>query len=113
MTNNRLRLILLSIIGFLMLSMASCNCSSAKQEAPDYFIGTNMWYASRLALENTARFEAELDSLKAHGITNVRILATDENWEGMDAVLDAFSKRGMKGVLFLNNAWERSEDGYR
>ena len=113
MTNNRLRLILLSIIGFLMLSMASCNCSSAKQEAPDYFIGTNMWYASRLALENPARFEAELDSLKAHGITNVRILATDENWEGMDAVLDAFSKRGMKGVLFLNNAWEWSEDGYR
>ena len=113
MTNNRLELSILSIIGFLMLFMASCSGNSARQEAPDYFIGTNMWYASRLAVEDPARFEAELDSLKAHGITNLRILATDENWEGMDAALKAFSKRGMKGVLFLNNAWEWSEDGYR
>ena len=113
MTNNRLELSILSIIGFLMLFIASCSGNSARQEAPDYFIGTNMWYASRLAVEDPARFEAELDSLKAHGITNLRILATDENWEGMDAALKAFSKRGMKGVLFLNNAWEWSEDGYR
>ena len=111
MTNNRLRQSFLTIISILTLSLASCNRSA--QSAPNYFIGTNMWYASRLAVENPARFSAELDSLKAHGITNLRVLATDENWEGMDVMLREMGRRGMQAVMFLNNAWEWSEDGYR
>ncbi|MCR5519102.1 MAG: cellulase family glycosylhydrolase, partial [Bacteroidales bacterium] len=82
-------------------------------ESPEYFIGTNMWYASRIAVEEPQRLSAELDSLKAYGISNVRVLATDENWEGMDLLLKELSARKMQAVLFLNNAWEWSEDGYR
>ena len=82
------------------------------QGQPQYYIGTNMWYASRLALEDPARLCSELDTLKNLGITNLRILATDENFEGLDKVFDELRKRGMSAVLYLNNAWEWSDDGY-
>ena len=82
-------------------------------DEPQYFIGANAWYASRLAVEQPERLIAELDSLHARGIDNLRILATDENWEGMDLVLSEMQKRNMRAVLFLNNAWEWSPDGYR
>ena len=102
---------------FIALAAAVCllHSSCNRQQAPerDYFIGTNMWYASALAATDPARLEAELDSLCAHGLTNIRILATDENFEAMDAALEAIAKRQMKAVLFLNNAWEWSPDGYR
>ena len=81
-------------------------------EEPQYYIGTNVWYASRLAVEQPERLLAELDSLHGRGIDNLRILATDENWEGMDFVLREMEKRGMGAVLFLNNAWEWSDDRY-
>lgn len=96
----------------LVLILFQTSCTGKTPEVQQYFIGTNMWYATRLAVEDPVRFEAELDSLKAHGLMNLRILATDENWPGMDATLKALGKRGMKAVLFLNNAWEWSDDGY-
>ena len=80
---------------------------------PQYYVGTNLWYASALALSDHDRLCAELDSLKALGIWNLRVLATDENWEGMDLALKEMRSRGMAAVLFLNNAWEWSPDGYR
>ena len=80
---------------------------------PQYYVGTNLWYASELALSDPARLTAELDSLKALGIWNLRVLATDENFEGMDIALREMSSRGMAAVMFLNNAWEWSPDGYR
>ena len=80
---------------------------------PRYFIGTNVWYASELALSDPERFQAELDTLHGLGLDNLRILATDENFAGLDIVLSELEKREMSAVLFLNNAWEWSPDGYR
>lgn len=80
---------------------------------PRYFIGTNVWYAPQLAVSDPARLGRELDALHGLGLDNLRILATDENFEGMDIVLRELQKRGMSAVLFLNNAWEWSPDGYR
>lgn len=80
---------------------------------PRYFIGTNVWYASQLALSDPGRLRAELDTLHELGLDNLRILATDENFAGMDIVLRELEQRGMSAVLFLNNAWEWSPDGYR
>ena len=77
-----------------------------------YFIGTNAWYLPQLALSDPQRFSAELDTLHALGLDNLRILATDENFEGMDIVLREMQKRGMAAVLFLNNAWEWTPDCY-
>ncbi|MFA6592852.1 MAG: cellulase family glycosylhydrolase [Bacteroidales bacterium] len=84
-----------------------------KGDKPYYYIGTNLWYASELAVSDPGRLVKELDTLKALGLDNLRILATDENFEGMDIVLDELGKRDMSAVLYLNNAWEWSEDGYR
>ncbi len=80
---------------------------------PCYYIGTNVWYASELALSDLPRLRDELDALHELGLDNLRILATDENFEGMDIVLRELQKRDMSAVLFLNNAWEWSPDGYR
>lgn len=105
------------------LCLAGCRPSAAfftveegrivRDGEPCYFIGTNVWYASQLALSDPARFTAELDALHGLGLDNLRILATDENFEGMDIVLRELEKRGMSAVLYLNNAWEWSPDGYR
>lgn len=81
-------------------------------DVPQYFIGTNMWYAPQLALQDSGRLSAELDTLCALGIKNLRIQATDENFEGMDIVLQELEARGMQAVLYLNNAWEWTPDGY-
>jgi len=78
-----------------------------------YYIGTNIWYASRLALEEPERLALELDTLAGLGVRNLRILATDENFEGLDIVFGALREREMCAVMYLNNAWEWSEDGYR
>ena len=80
---------------------------------PQYFIGTNVWYAPQLALEDPGRLCDELDSLNALGLKNIRILATDENWKGLDRVFAELREREMCAVPFLNNAWEWSADGYR
>lgn len=76
-----------------------------------YFIGTNLWYAGRLAADSTGRvrLERELDTLKALGITNLRVLATEgEDIGALRYALDRMQERGMAAVLFLNNAWEWS-----
>lgn len=102
----------LKILLVCILAVLSIACSKFS-DALEYFIGTNMWYAPTLAVSNPERLAAELDTLKAHGITNIRIPATGENWEELDAVFEALGSRGMKAVVFLNNSWEWTEDGYR
>ena len=111
----------------LVLLTAACVCACQRQKPfwaveegrivldgePRYFIGTNVWYATQLALSDPQRLGAELDALHELGLDNLRILATDENFEGMDIVLRELDRRGMSAVLFLNNAWEWSPDGYR
>ncbi len=80
---------------------------------PVRFIGTNVWYAADIAVSDRGRLETELDSLKAIGLTNIRVCATEENFEGMDILLSELEERGMAAVLYLNNAWEWSPSGYR
>jgi mannan endo-1,4-beta-mannosidase len=101
---------------------------------PYYFAGTNLWYGCNLGSPgetgNRARLLRELDSLHAHGLDNLRILAGSEMTEraytvkpaivkkpgeydeellvGLDFLLDEMAKRKMKGVLYLTNYWEWS-----
>lgn len=106
--------------------------------APYYFVGTNYWYGSLLALETdkkrgVERLGRELDFLKANGVTNLRLIAGAEGsgmlngvtrvgpplqpeqgkfddavLEGLDRVLFEMGKRGMKAVIFFSNNWEWS-----
>ncbi|MDO4827354.1 MAG: beta-mannosidase [Bacteroidia bacterium] len=134
----------------LALSLSLTACGGGKQpafwnvtdsrfykgtEGPYYFIGTNMWYGPLLASDTYAadpeRLAAELDSLKAVGMTNLRVLVGadgsdgiyskveptlqkapgeyDENvFVGLDRFLVELGKRDMSAVLYLNNAWEWS-----
>lgn len=78
---------------------------------PQYFVGTNLWYAGRLAAttEGMARLEKELDYLCGIGVTNLRVLAVQgEDLDALGKALEQMEKRGMQAVLFLNNAWEWS-----
>ena len=104
-------------------------------EGPCYFIGTNMWYGPLLASDTYAadpeRLAAELDSLKAIGMTNLRVLVGADGSEGvmskveptlqtapgeynedvfvgLDRFLVELGKRDMSAVLYINNAWEWS-----
>lgn len=99
------------------------------------FVGTNFWYGAILASEgrggDRARLARELDLMQRTGIDNVRVLVGadgDENQpnhvmpvlqtapgvyndtilDGLDYLMAELEKRGMKAVLFLNNAWEWS-----
>ena len=77
----------------------------------EYFIGTNLWYAGRLAADKAGRdrLSRELDALRAMGVTNLRVLATEgDDISCLKYALDCMQKRGMSAVLFLNNAWEWS-----
>jgi mannan endo-1,4-beta-mannosidase len=99
---------------------------------PYYFLGANLWYGAYLGAPNQAagrvRLQAELDTLKKLGVTNLRIMAASEGLGlagqiqpalqpqpgaydeqllcGLDFCLSEMAKRGMKAVLFLNNYWE-------
>lgn len=102
---------------------------------PYYYIGTNFWYGAILASEGEGgdriRLCRELDSLKAIGIDNLRILVgsdgrrgvpakveptlqiapgvyNDTIFAGLDFLLAEMSKRDMLAVLYLNNSWEWS-----
>jgi len=101
---------------------------------PYYFAGTNVWYHGYLGSPGGAgdkpRLLRELDSLKAYGLTNLRVLAASEAsyipWsvkpviqsapgvlddtllQGLDVLLAEMSKRHMHAVLYLNNYWEWS-----
>ena len=105
------------------------------EDYPSHFVGTNFWYGAILGSEGVggdrARLEAELDTLKALGMTNLRILVggdgpdgipsrvsptlqkepgvyNDTIFRGLDYLLAEMAERGMKAVLYLNNSWEWS-----
>lgn len=102
---------------------------------PYYYIGANFWYGAILASEGTGgnreRLHRELDSLKAIGVDNLRILVgsdgkrgvptkveptlqeapgiyNDTILAGLDYLLAEMEKRDMVAVLYLNNSWEWS-----
>lgn len=101
---------------------------------PYYFVGTNFWYGAYLGsaggVGDRDRLIRELDTLKSHGITNLRVLAASEaselqravhpaivespgNYnqellEGLDFLLMEMARRDMKAVLYLNNFWQWS-----
>lgn len=102
---------------------------------PYYFIGTNFWYGAILGSEGQGgdreRLAHELDSLKAIGIDNLRILVgsdgnrgipmkveptlqvspgvyNDTILAGLDYLLFQMAERDMLAVLYLNNSWEWS-----
>ncbi len=99
-----------------------------------YFVGTNFWYGAYLGSPgpegDRERLMQELDTLKANGITNLRVLAASESSElmravqpalveapgeyndnllkGLDFLLSEMAKRDMKAVLYMNNFWQWS-----
>ncbi len=100
-----------------------------------HFVGTNFWYGAILGSEGVggdrARLEAELDTLKALGMTNLRVLVggdgpdgvptrisptlqkepgvyNDTIFHGLDYLLAEMAERNMKAVLYINNSWEWS-----
>ena len=92
---------------------------------PYYYIGANFWYGAILASEGTGgnreRLHRELDSLKAIGVENLRILVGSDGKRGvptkveptlqeagLDYLLAEMEKRDMVAVLYLNNSWEWS-----
>ena len=102
---------------------------------PYTYIGANLWYGAILASEglggNLPRLQAELDSLQAIGVNNLRILVgaegltqasdhiqptlqprpgeyNDTLLHGLDRLMVELGKRHMKAVLYLHNAWQWS-----
>ena len=102
---------------------------------PYTYIGTNFWYGPILASEGEggdyARLVRELDTLKALGMENLRVLVggdgpdgvfsrveptlqkepgvyNDTLLRGLDRFLVELGKRDMQAVLYLNNSWEWS-----
>lgn len=105
---------------------------------PYYFVGANYWYGGLLGLEKDkhkgiGRLRHELDTLKANGVTNLRLMAgvegiglingvmrvgpplqpeqgkfDDRVLDGLDLVLAEIGKRRMRAVIFLSNNWEWS-----
>ena len=102
---------------------------------PYRYVGTNFWYGAILASEgqggNRERLCRELDKLHELGLDNLRILVgsdgnrgvttkveptlqvspgvyNDTVLAGLDFLLKEMGERGMKAVLYLNNAWEWS-----
>ncbi len=102
---------------------------------PYRYAGTNFWYGPILGStgkgSNRQRLKTELDSLKALGIDNLRILAGGEGGysrpcqiepslqrspgvydpellEGLDYLLAELERRSMRAVIYLTNSWEWS-----
>lgn len=101
---------------------------------PYYYFGANFWHGAYLGADlvkgDRERLLRELDLLKEHQITNLRIMAATELSElkmsvkpafhdgrgnyneellsGLDFLLVEMAKRGMKAVLVLNNYWQWS-----
>ena len=105
------------------------------EDYPSHFIGTNFWYGAILGSEGVGgdreRLEAELDTLKALGMVNLRVLVggdgpdgvptrvsptlqkepgvyNDTIFRGLDYLLAELAERDMKAVLYINNSWEWS-----
>ncbi len=137
------------ILSVLTLAAAVlCSCQTKKpsfvkvedgkfvcENYPSHFVGTNFWYGAILGSEGVggdrARLEAELDTLKALGMTNLRVLVggdgpdgiptrvsptlqkepgvyNDTIFRGLDYLLAEMAERNMKAVLYINNTWEWS-----
>lgn len=107
-------------------------------EKPYYFVGANYWYGGLLALakdpeRGIERLRKELDFLKKHGVTNLRLMGGAEGsgllngvprvgpslqpeqgqfdesvLNGLDIALAEMGRRRMKAVIFLSNNWEWS-----
>jgi mannan endo-1,4-beta-mannosidase len=103
---------------------------------PYRYIGTNYWYGGLLATngeQGKKRLKTELDFLKQHNVTNLRIMVgaeglTDYKFRtpnekvlqpaagkfnedimaGLDYLLNEMAKRNMKAVLHFTNTWEWS-----
>lgn len=103
---------------------------------PYYYMGCNYWYGGILGSSgeggNRKRLLQELDLMKKLGINNLRILAGAEGpddepfrvtptlilepgkkynaalLDGLDFLLAEMSKRNMRAVLYLGNAWDWS-----
>lgn len=102
---------------------------------PYYYIGTNFWYGTILAMKNAPgnreRLIRELDFMKKIGIDNLRIQVgaegpdgepfrvtptlqlapgkyNEEMLDGLDFLLSEMGKRGQHAILFLNNSWDWS-----
>lgn len=105
------------------------------RDKPYKYAGTNFWYGAILGSKGEGgdreRLSAELDSLQAIGIDNLRILAGGDGnrsipshieptlqtepgvynqdiLEGLDYLIAELEKRDMRAVIYLNNAWEWS-----
>ena len=140
------------ILSLLLFPAILTGCTSTPKESPSpfiqvkngqfirngqpyYYIGANFWYGAILASEGTGgnreRLHRELDSLKAIGVDNLRILVgsdgkrgvptkveptlqeapgiyNDTILAGLDYLLAEMEKRDMLAVLYLNNSWEWS-----
>jgi mannan endo-1,4-beta-mannosidase len=103
---------------------------------PYRYIGTNYWYGGLLPTNGEAgkkRLKTELDFMKSHGITNLRVMVGAEGittypyrtpnekvlqpeagkfneniMVGLDCFLNELGKRNMKAVLHFTNTWEWS-----
>ncbi|WUR11659.1 cellulase family glycosylhydrolase [[Empedobacter] haloabium] len=99
-----------------------------------YIAGANFWYGAYLGaagkVGDRARLVKELDTMKAVGINNVRVLAVSEKTDmpsavrpattaapgqydedllaGLDYLLAELAKRDMTAVIYLNNFWQWS-----
>jgi mannan endo-1,4-beta-mannosidase len=130
---------------FLLATLISCSQKELKNKfvrvnqthfevdgKPYNYIGVNMWYAAYLGAtpEGRQRLVKELDTLKALGVTNIRILGASEKsalivslpkamqtspgvyddklMEGLDFTLSEMAKRNMYAVIYLNNFWQWS-----
>lgn len=117
-----------SLLSAIIFAVATVSCTNSVSLPPQVdgthfvvdgketaFVGTNLWYAGRLAEteEGLVRLRSELDALKEIGISNLRLIATEgENVEGIRTALAEMESRGMYAVLFLNNTWNWTF-GYR
>ena len=103
---------------------------------PYRYLGANYWYGGLLATngeKGKSHLKTELDFLKKHGVTNLRVMVGsegltsypyrtpsekalqpqpgkfDENIAaGLDYLLNELAKRDMKAVLHFTNTWEWS-----
>lgn len=129
------------LLAFLIVFTTSCSSQKfisvkdnqfIKDGKPYNFVGTNYWYGAMIGAKNgdRTRLLKELDELKAHGITNLRILVgaeggdqdftvtpalqtekgkyNQELLDGLDFILAEMGKRDLNAILYLNNNWEWS-----